>query len=47
MEMAILILRIILIILSGVNAVDAVKKVANETGVSFSTLWNILDDKYK
>ena len=47
MGYTILILRIIIIILSGVSAIDAVTQVSNESGVSFSILWELLDDIYK
>ncbi len=42
-----LILRIILLILSGIRSVEAVKDVAEESGEDFDKLWANLPDKYK
>lgn len=47
LEIMILILKIIHLILSGIKAVDAAKKVSKESGVGFVTLWDRLPEKYK
>lgn len=47
MEIIILIARIILLILQGSTAFEAVSGIAQESGVSFSTLWDSLPDMYK
>ncbi|HZK24906.1 MAG TPA: hypothetical protein VFC74_05920 [Oscillospiraceae bacterium] len=47
MNVTILILRIILLILGGSTAACAVARVSGESGISFSTLWEQLPDRYK
>jgi hypothetical protein len=47
MELMILIARIILLILEGESSTTAVKKVAEESGESFSRLWSKLHDRFK
>lgn len=47
MEIIILIARIILLILQGSTAAEAVSGIAKKSGVSFSTLWGSLPDIYK
>ena len=46
-EIAILIVRIILLILSGMSSVGAVDEVAKATGIAKATLWNNLPNRYK
>lgn len=47
MEIAILIARIILLILSGMSSVAAVEEVAKASGVVSATLWKNLPNRYK
>lgn len=47
MEIAILIARIILLILSGMSSVGAVDEVAKVTGIAKATLWSNLPNRYK
>lgn len=47
MEIAILIARIILLILGGLSASEAVGEVSSVSGESFSKLWRHLPSKYK
>ncbi len=47
MQIIILILRIIELILAGHKNTDAVKSVAEESGMQFSRLWEKLPGKYK
>lgn len=46
-EIAILIARIILLILSGMSSVGAVEEVAKGSGVASATLWNNLPNGFK
>ena len=46
-EILVLIGRILLIIATGMSAVDATLKVAKESGVGFGTLWGCLPSKWK
>ncbi|MBU3134594.1 hypothetical protein KPL40_19495 [Clostridium gasigenes] len=47
MEIAILIARIILLILSGLSSVGAIEEVAKASGVGTATLWNNLPSRFK
>ena len=47
MEIAILIARIILLILSGMSSVGAVEEVAKGSGVAKATLWSNLPSRFK
>ena len=47
MEIAILIARIILLILSGMSSVGAVEEVAKASGVAKATLWSNLPNRFK
>ncbi|GAA0110523.1 MULTISPECIES: hypothetical protein [Clostridium] len=47
MEIAILIARIILLILSGMSSVGAVEEVANCSGVASAKLWRNLPNRFK
>lgn len=47
MEIAILIARIILLILSGLSSVGAIEQVAKASGVAKVTLWNNLPNRFK
>ena len=47
MEIAILIARIILLILSGISSVGAVEEVAKGSGVESPTLWSNLPNRFK
>lgn len=47
MEIAILIARIILLILSGMSSVGAVEEVARASGVASATLWSNLPNRFK
>lgn len=47
MEIAILIARIILLILSGMSSIGAVEEVAKASGVAKATLWSNLPNRYK
>ncbi len=47
MEIAILIARIILLILSGMSSVGEVEEVAKASGVAKATLWSNLPNSYK
>ncbi|MCT4619594.1 MAG: hypothetical protein N4A62_09420 [Marinisporobacter sp.] len=47
MEILVLIARILLLIAEGLSAIEAVSLVSNQTGVSFSNLWDNLPTKYK
>ncbi|AKA70870.1 hypothetical protein [Clostridium scatologenes] len=46
-EILMLIARIILIIVGGMNAIEATMKVSNEAGIDFETLWDFLPNKWK
>ena len=46
-EIAILIVRIILLILSGMSSVGAVEEVAKGSGIASATLWSNLPNRYK
>lgn len=46
-EIAILIARIILLILSGMSSVGAVEEVASSSGVASATLWSNLPNRFK
>ena len=47
MELMILIAKIILIIIQGEPAEEAVKKVAEASGISYLRLWNELPNRFK
>lgn len=47
MEIAILIARIILLILSGMSSVGAVEEIARANGVASATLWRNLPNRFK
>jgi hypothetical protein len=46
-QVLVLISRIIILIAGGLQAIAAVVKVADESGFSFSELWDNLPDEYK
>jgi hypothetical protein len=46
-EILLLIARIILIIAGGMSATNATAKLAEETGIDFEKLWDLLPNKWK
>ncbi len=47
MSIVALILKIIILILGGMQTLEAVMQVAEESGESFERLWSNLPEKYK
>ncbi|MEN8435570.1 hypothetical protein [Clostridium septicum] len=47
MEIAILIARIILLVLSGMSSLGAVEEIAKASGVASATLWRNLPNMFK
>lgn len=47
MEIAILIARIIILVLSGMSSIGAVEEVAKASGVAKAKLWSNLPNRYK
>lgn len=46
-EIAILIAKIIILVLSGMSSVGAVEEVASSSGIASATLWSNLPNRFK
>ena len=47
MEILALIMRVILIIAGGIDAISATMRVASDSGIDFDILWDFLPSKWK